>query len=86
MPGSKRSNLSMEKMMKVWGTSQYFGRIKGRSFQARAVVATKTKKKAAELLGLSMYMFNEYAAQTWNEKEVAAAMEKPETVIVMETY
>jgi len=72
--------------MKVYGTSQYFTRVKGKSFQARAVVATKTKKKAAELLGLSMYMMNNYASETGNEKEIAAAMKKPETVVVMEVY
>jgi hypothetical protein len=72
--------------MKVWGTDQYWTRVEGKSYQARAVVAAKTKKKAAELLGLSMYMMKNYSSVTGNDKEVAAAMEKPETVVVMETY
>ena len=72
--------------MKVYGTSQYFTTINGKHCQARAVVATKTKKRAAELFGLSMYLMNNYASVTGNEKEIAAAMEKPETVVVMEVY
>ena len=72
--------------MKVWGTSQYFTRINGKNFQARAVVATKTKKEAAKLLGLSMYMMKNYACETGNEKEITAAMKKPGTVVVMEVY
>lgn len=68
--------------LKVWGTSHYY---KGCQ-QMRAIVATRTKKKAAELLGQSMHIFNEYAAQTQNEMDLKLALAKPETVIVRERY
>ncbi len=69
--------------MKVWGTTMYFNK-DGR--QCRAVVATKTKKRAVELLDLTLYTFNNYSCVTGNEKEIAAAMKQPETVVVMEVY
>ena len=69
--------------MKVWGTTMYFNK-NGR--QCRAVVATKTKYKAAKLFGLSTYTFNNYSCETGNEKEIEWAMKNPETVVVMEVY
>ena len=69
--------------MKVYGTDQYF---KQNVRQCRAVVAAKSKKRAAELLGMSMYTFNNYACETGNKKELEKAMAQPETVIVMEIY
>ena len=54
--------------MKVWGTTMYFNK-NGR--QCRAVVATKTKYKAAKLFGLSTYTFNNYSCETGNEKEIS---------------
>lgn len=68
--------------MKVYGTSQYFKD----SYQCRAVVAAKTKKRAAELLKQSAYTFKYYTCETGNPKEVELAMAKPETVITMEEY
>lgn len=69
--------------MKVWGTDQYFTREGG---QCRAVVATKTKKRAAELLKMSLYTLNSYGCVTGNEKEIEAAMKEPGTVVIMEEY
>lgn len=70
-------------MLKVYGTSQYF---KDNVIQCRAIVATKTKKKAAELLRQSVYTFKNYTCETGNAKEIELAMAKPETVIIMERY
>lgn len=70
--------------MKVWGTDHYF--TKSPSRQARAVVAAKTKKRAAELLNISLYTLTMYGCVTGNKEEIAAAMKKPETVVVMEEY
>jgi hypothetical protein len=69
--------------MKVWGTTMYFNK-DGR--QCRAVVATKTKKRAVELLDLTLYTFNNYSCVTGNKEEIAAAMKEPETVVIMEVY
>ena len=68
--------------MKVFGTGHYW---EG-GYQHRAVVATKTKKRAAELFNQSMYTFNNYTCVTKNEAEVKAALAKPETVIKMKRY
>jgi hypothetical protein len=83
--GKTVADVLLEEMRKykVYGTSQYFTK---QGKQCRAVVATKTKKKAAELLGLTMYMFYSYVSETGNGKEVTAAMKNLETVIVMEEY
>lgn len=70
--------------MKVYGIGQYFSKENG--YQCRAVVAAKSKKRAAELFDCSMYTFNNYAAVTGNKREVKLAMSKPETVIIMEVY
>jgi hypothetical protein len=65
--------------MKVFGTSHYW---EG-SDQYRAVVATKTKKRAAEFFNVSMYTFNNYACVTKNKEEVELALAQPETLIKM---
>ncbi len=69
--------------MKVYGTSHYF---ENNVVQCRAVVATKTKKKAMELLKQSAYTFKNYTCETGNDKEVPLALAQPETVIIMERY
>jgi hypothetical protein len=73
--------------MKVYGTDQYFAKdaVTGNR-QARAVVAAPSKKRAAELLGLSTYMFNNYASETWNEEDLKLALAEPEKVIVRRIY
>lgn len=58
--------------LKVWGI--------GWCGTHRRIVATTSKKRAAELVGTSFYHFNEFASITGNETEVALAMAKPETV------
>lgn len=58
--------------IKVWGV--------GWMGTHRRIVATTSKKRAAELIGTSYYHFNEYASQTGNKEEVELAMSKPETV------
>lgn len=69
--------------MKVYGTSHYFNH---NTYQCRAVVAAKTKKRAAELLEQTAYTFKFYTCETGNKKEIELAMAQPETVIVMEKY
>ena len=58
--------------LKVWGV--------GWMGTHRRIVATTSKKKAAELIGTSFYHFNEYACTTANDEEIYVAMSKPETV------
>ena len=66
----------MSREYKVYGTDSYF--INGK--QVRAVVAAKTKKRVAELLGFSPSTMKDYCCVTGNKIEVAVAMGKPETV------
>lgn len=68
------------KQLKVWGG---IGLNKKRKF-VRTIVATSTKKKAVELLDISMNEFNTYWTETSNPKELTLALKKPETVIYME--
>lgn len=73
--------------MKVYGTDQYFTKdatVGNR--QARAVVAAPSKKRAAELLGQSMYIFNNYTCETGNKEDIKLALAKPETVIVRDIF
>lgn len=58
--------------LKVWG-----GIFDGTT---RQIVATKTKKAAAEALGLSYYHFNEYACDTGNDVELRVALAEPGVV------
>lgn len=60
------------KKLKVWGGSA--------SGMYREIVATKTKKKAIELFGVSYSRFKDYYCETGNEKEIAIATSKPNTV------
>ena len=48
--------------------------------QVRAIVATKTKKKASILLGISYSYFTDYFCETGNEKELEIALKNPEIV------
>ena len=58
--------------MKVWG-----GCFDGTT---RQIVATKTKKAAAEALGLNYNHFNNYASDTGNETELRVALAEPGVV------
>lgn len=54
--------------------------------KCRRIVATTSKKKAAELIGTTFYHFNEYGSETGNEEEVKLAMSKPGTVFEREDW
>jgi len=45
--------------------------------QLRAIVATHTKKEAAELLGISVSHLSEYGSVSGNEEQIAIATAKP---------
>lgn len=49
--------------------------------QMRAVVATTSRKAAAELLGLSNYEASQWMTESGNEKEVDAALVVPGQVV-----
>jgi hypothetical protein len=49
--------------------------------QVRTIVATTSKKKAAALVGESLYHFNSYWCETGNEAELLAALASPDTVL-----
>lgn len=46
----------------------------------RTIVAATTKKRAAELLRVSIHYFNSYCNETGNEAEVQLALSNPEVV------
>jgi hypothetical protein len=62
----------MKRIMRVWG-----GCCSG---IYREIVATKTKKEARELFGVSYSYFEDYYCETGNKKEIKIAMSKPRTV------
>lgn len=63
--------------LKVYG-GRYW--VRGGHFQSRALVATRTKKRAIEILGISASEFNNYWCETGNTIELEVAMNEPETV------
>lgn len=64
------------KNYKVWG-----GLTMQKGTQIRTVIATKTKKKAVELLNFSYNYFNDYWCETGNKNEIKLALSMPETII-----
>jgi hypothetical protein len=58
--------------MKVFGVN--YNRI------TRRLVAAETQKKAAELCGLKLHHFREYASETGNVEEVELSMKEPYVV------
>ncbi len=64
------------KKLKVWGGLLTPGK------QVRTIVATTTKKRAAELLEISLYEFNGYWCKTGNDVELKVALRKPNTVFI----
>lgn len=58
--------------MKVFG-GNYDGRY-------RRIVAAKTKKEAAALVGVGPYQFREHFCATGNDKELATALAEPGVV------
>lgn len=63
------------KRLKVFGGLTF---VNGK--QVRTIIATYTKKRAAELLEVNMYEFSNFWCETGNEIEVKTALEKPETI------
>lgn len=50
--------------------------------QYRTIVATTSKKKACEIVGGSLYHFNNYWSETGNKLEIEVATSQPETIFV----
>ena len=50
--------------------------------QVRTIVATTSKKKGAELVGISLHHFRDYWGETGNKDELEAALPNPEIVLV----
>lgn len=69
----------MARQLKVWGTCVFIG-----SMQVRAVVATETKKKAAEMFKITPAVFRAYACQTFNKVELTVALSKPGALFINE--
>jgi len=65
----------MAKKLKVWGGMTFRT---GKS--SRTLVATYTKKRAMEILGLTPYTMKEYWSVTGNKVEIEVATGKPETI------
>lgn len=66
--------------LRVWSTDQYFdNRVRNRngSNQCEAIVATTSKKRAREILGLSSYAMDTYAGETQNDGAIAVATPEP---------
>lgn len=53
--------------------------------QLRAIVATRTKKEAADLFGVALSYFNQYSSPTGNDAEIATATAKPGQVFAAPT-
>ena len=70
------ASYSKDEVFKYYTDEQYL-----RSRQLEAVVATKTKKEAAQLFGVTYNYFSEYAGETGNERQIAAAMSNPGVVM-----
>ena len=66
-----------EMKLKVWG-----GLIFVEGKQIRTIVATRTKKRACEILRMSLYEFNTYWSETGNKKELEIALKFPNTVFI----
>lgn len=54
--------------------------IKGK--QRRTIIAARTKKRAAEIIGGSVSHFRDYWCVTGNETEIKIALAEPETVFI----
>ncbi|MDD4242822.1 MAG: hypothetical protein PHG08_00785 [Bacilli bacterium] len=63
--------------LKVWGGTIFvYGK------QVRAIVATRTKKRAMYLLGITGSKYFNNWIDTGNEIELQVALEKPETIFI----
>lgn len=62
----------MSKKLKVYGITHFIG-----GEQKRVVAAVPSRKRFAELLGISLYHAEGYASETYNEHELKAALAEP---------
>lgn len=53
--------------------------------QLRTIVAAKSKKKAAELVGESLHQFRQYWSETGNDIEIKTALKMPGVVFQAST-
>lgn len=58
--------------MKVWGIAWHD--------RKRVIVAAKSQREAADLIGCSLHHLRGYAAETGNAIELGVALNKPKTV------
>lgn len=68
------------KQLRVWGGLTFKG-----GKQVRTIVATRTKKRAMELLKASPNTFKDYWSETGNAVEIATALPKPDTIFIAST-
>ncbi len=66
----------MSEKLKVFGGMHFR---EGRC--VRAVIAATSQKKAARIIGVSMYGFRGYWTETGNKDEIALALQYPNTVV-----
>ena len=70
---------------KVWGGLTFK---KGK--QVRTIIATKTKKRAKEILlefhNIKQYYFCDYWCETSNSQEIELALSKPETIFYVDNH
>jgi len=71
----------MSRPYKVFG-----GLIHNDGQQVRCIVATKTKKRAMELLGLKPSYFNDYWYESGNKIELEVALKSPEKVFISKNH
>jgi hypothetical protein len=77
--GVPAAGLMAARTLTVWQTDLAFDQRFRRS-QVCAIVATASKARAAELLGLSRHSFDVYAGDTRNEMDVKQALTEPGVV------
>jgi hypothetical protein len=69
------------KKLKVFGGILYL-----QGGEHRAIIATSSQKKAAEIVGVSLWSFRKYWTETGNKKELEAALSEPEVVLVSKGF
>jgi hypothetical protein len=68
--------------LKVWGDLLMNPkRSCERSGQVRSIIAAASQREAAEIIGMSLYEFRQYWAETGNKIELVAALVKPRTIL-----
>ncbi|MFS0884945.1 hypothetical protein [Aeromicrobium sp. 179-A 4D2 NHS] len=71
--------------LKVYGLTTFSRRVPGPangSNQCNAVIASTSKKAAAEALGMNVYNFNQWASETGNALSIEIAMSDPGVVFL----